>query len=99
MRLNMEYVKKEYIEIAKILGIETLGKTDEQVVLEGIERLEEIEKNIEAPVKLSDYMTKEEFDMEMVLDNIQTSMGHIKTTAGLYPGIVPGAFRNGLVRR
>ena len=79
MRLNMEYVKKEYVEIAKILGIETSGKTDEQVVLEGIERLEEIEKKIKAPVKLSDYMAKEDFDMEMVLDNIQTSMGHIKT--------------------
>ena len=72
-------MKKEYVEIAKILGIETSGKTDEQVVLEGIERLEEIEKKIKAPVKLSDYMAKEDFDMEMVLDNIQTSMGHIKT--------------------
>ena len=79
MRLNMEYVKKEYVDVAKVLGVDVQGKTDDQIVMAGIERLEEIEKNIQAPVKLSQYMEREAFDMDMVLDNIQTSMGHIKT--------------------
>lgn len=79
MRLNMDYVTKEYAEIAKVMGVDPQGKTEKDIAMEGIDVLEAIEKEIQAPTKLSQYMKREDFDMEMVLDNIQTSMGHIKT--------------------
>jgi len=78
MRLNMDAVTKEYAEIAKVLGVDTTGKTDLEAALEGIQVLEDIEKEISAPTKLSQYISRENFDMEAVLDNIQTSMGHLK---------------------
>lgn len=79
MRLNMDYVTKEYADVAKVMGIDPQGKTEREIAEEGIELLEKIEQEIHAPTKLSQYMSRDDFDMEMVLDNIQTSMGHIKT--------------------
>lgn len=79
MRLNMDFVTKEYAEVAKVMGVDPQGKTDKEIAMEGIEVLENIEREINAPTKLSQYIKREDFDMDMVLDNIQTSMGHIKT--------------------
>ncbi|MEY8338062.1 iron-containing alcohol dehydrogenase [Lachnospiraceae bacterium 62-35] len=79
MRLNMDYVTKEYADIAKVLGVRAEGKSDKEAALEGIEILENLERDIHAPSRLSAYISKENFDVDMVLNNIQTSMGHIKT--------------------
>lgn len=78
MKLNMDAVTPEYAEIARVLGADGNGKSDLDLAMEGIRILEDIEKEIGAPSKLSQYVDRADFDMEAVLDNIQTSMGHLK---------------------
>ena len=78
MKLNMDAVTKEYADIAKVLGVDTSGMTDLEAANAGIKVLEDIEAEIDAPTKLSRFISREDFDMEAVLDNIQASMGHLK---------------------
>ena len=79
MKLNLKYCTQGYCEIAKVLGVDPAGKTDEELALAGIDVLDRIRRDIDAPTSLTPYVARDKFDMEMMLDNIQTSMGHIKT--------------------
>jgi alcohol dehydrogenase class IV len=79
MELNLEYALEEYAEIAKVLGVKEDGKKNKEIALEGIEKLRIIAKAINAPEKLTEYVSKDKIDVEYMLDNIQGSMGHIKT--------------------
>lgn len=79
MELNLEYALEEYVEIAKTLKVKTEGKENLEIAREGIEVLRKIAKEINAPSKLTDYVPIEKIDIEYILDNIEGSMGHIKT--------------------
>lgn len=79
MKLNLKYCTQGYCDVAKVLGIDPSNKTEEELALAGIEVLDQIRRDIHAPVSLNSYVSRDQFDMEMMLDNIQTSMGHIKT--------------------
>ncbi|QAT49131.1 iron-containing alcohol dehydrogenase [Caproiciproducens sp. NJN-50] len=79
MKLNLKYCTQGYCDVAKVLGVNPSGKTDEELALAGIDVLDRIRRDIGAPVSLTPYVSRGKFDMEMMLDNIQTSMGHIKT--------------------
>ncbi len=79
MKLNLPYCTKGYCDIAGVLGIEREGRNDEEYALAGIEKLARIRADVSAPSVLNPYVTREDFDMEGMLDNIQASMGHIKT--------------------
>lgn len=79
MKLNLPYCTQGYCDIAKTLKVERGNMTDEEYALAGIDKLDELRRTIEAPVSLTQYVAREDFDMEAMLDNIQTSMGHIKT--------------------
>lgn len=79
MRLNLDYCTAGYADVARAMGIDCTGMNDRQAAEAGIDRLEEICREINAPTSLAQYVDKKDFDMESVLDNIQTSMGHIKT--------------------
>lgn len=79
MKVNKNYALDLYYDIAKVLDIETYNKTKEEVVDEAIKFIENLCERIGAPTKLSSFISKEKFDMELVLDNIEGSMGHIKT--------------------
>jgi len=79
MELNREYALRDYVDVAKVLGIDAAGKTDDEIVTEGIAALRGIFARINAPRRLTQYVAAEDVDMSAVLDNIQTAMGHIKT--------------------
>jgi len=79
MELNRNHALKNYVDVAKVLGVDPSGKSDDEIVTEGIEALRSICKRISAPVKLTDYVAAENVDLPALLDNIQTAMGHIKT--------------------
>lgn len=78
MEININHALQEYVEIAKVLGIEGNGQTDEAMVKAAIARLRTICTQIGAPTKLTEFVKVEDFDLESTLDNIQGSMGHIK---------------------
>lgn len=78
LKLNMDYCMDAYKDIAPILGIQTEGKTDMEIVQAMEDLLYDLCKRIGAPTRLSQFVKAEEIDMEALLDNIQTSMGHLK---------------------
>lgn len=79
MRLNLDDCTAGYADVARTLQVDPSGKTERELALAGIDAIEAICKGIGAPMSLTPYITRERFDMEAMLDNIQTSMGHIKT--------------------
>lgn len=79
MKLNLDWCTKDYCDIAATLKVERGDMTDREYALAGIEKIDALRHEIEAPVSLTPFVTREKFDMEAMLDNIQTSMGHIKT--------------------
>ncbi len=79
MKLNLPWCAKGYCDVAAAMGLERGNMTDEEFAMAGIEKLDEIRREIGAPVSLTEYVAREDFDMEAMLDNIQESMGHIKT--------------------
>ena len=79
MELNLDYAVDEYAEIGRVLGVKEDLKSNKEIALEGIEILKRIADKIEAPKKLTEYVTRDSIDVEYMLDNIQGSMGHIKT--------------------
>lgn len=78
MRLNKNYALKQYVDVAKTLGVSPEGKSDDEMFEEGAARLEALCQKINAPARLTQYLPAEKLDVEYVLDNIETSMGHIK---------------------
>lgn len=78
LKLNMEYCMDAYKDIAPILGIQTEGRTDMEIVQAMEDLLYDLCERIGAPTKLTQFVKEEELDMEALLDNIQTSMGHLK---------------------
>lgn len=78
MKINKEYALKQYAEIAVVLGVDGSNKTESELFDAGVTLLEQLCEKIGAPAKLTSFVSAEQFDMENILDNIQTSMGHIK---------------------
>ncbi len=79
MKLNLDFCLDGYAEIARVLKVDTTDRSNREIALAGIEKLDMLRKAIHAPSSLNEYIKKEDFNMEAMLDNIQTSMGHIKT--------------------
>jgi len=79
MRLNLDYAVSDCAAIAGVLGVETHGKTEKEAALAGIEKLEHLYNEVGAPRRLTAYVPEQEIDLPMILNNIETSMGHIKT--------------------
>lgn len=78
LKLNMDYCMDGYKDIAPILGIKIEGKSDMEIVQEMEDLLYALCERIGAPTKLTQFVKAEDIDMEALLDNIQTSMGHLK---------------------
>jgi len=79
MKLNLEHATAQYADVARALGANPHGKTDFQLAQEGISIIEKLCLDLDCPTKLTDYVPIEEIDIVYILDNIETSMGHIKT--------------------
>ena len=78
MRLNKDYCLKEYVEIARALGIETKGKTDDEVFEALTDFVENLAKQVNAPARITQYVKKDQVDVAYAVENVATSMAHIK---------------------
>jgi alcohol dehydrogenase class IV len=78
MRLNKDYCLGAYLDIAKALGADGTGKTDDELFDEGLAILENIARQVDAPTKVTQYVDREKIDVEYAVENIATSMAHIK---------------------
>ena len=78
MRLNMDYSLQEYYDVAKVLGVEDV-KTIRETAEKGIMILEEMIRRVGLKTRLTDYVCKDDVNVQFIIENIQTSMGHIKT--------------------
>lgn len=78
MRMNKDYCLPQYLDIAKTLGVDTNGKSDDQAFEELIAILEGITAHINAPRKVTHYTPRENIDVDYAVENIATSMAHIK---------------------
>lgn len=79
MKINKDFALDDYVEIAKTLGIETYNREPSEIVDDAINYIDELCKKIGAPTSLKEYVSRDEFNMDEVLENIKGSMGHIKT--------------------
>lgn len=79
IELNRQHARDAYVDIAKTLGVDASGKTPDQMIDEAVQILTKIRDAVHAPSRLTDYVSEDKIDIPMILDNIQTSMGHIKT--------------------
>lgn len=79
IKLNKSFAQQQYVDIFKAMGVDSSGKSDDEIIDEGIEKLNSIVERIKCPTKLTDYVKAEDINMPAVLDNIQTAMGHIKS--------------------
>lgn len=75
MELNLEYCLNKYAKIAETLGINSSLDIKEKA-LQGIEKIKEIRKAINAPETLSNYI-KETPDMNFIINTIKRTTGHI----------------------
>lgn len=78
MRLNKDYAKPQFLQIAQALAIRCDGRTYDEVFEELISLLSEMMEKIDAPRRLCDYYPAD-LDIEAALDNIQSCMSHIKS--------------------
>ncbi len=78
MRFNKDYCLKEYLEIFRSLGVDMAGKTDDEAFEAGMAFLQDIAHQIHAPEKITEYVAKEKVDLDYAVNNIATSMAHIK---------------------
>ncbi|MGI6160897.1 MAG: iron-containing alcohol dehydrogenase [Christensenellales bacterium] len=78
MRMNKDYCLDKYADIARAAGIDCGGKTDEEAFDALVALLEDISGKINAPSKVTDYIEKEKIDVDFAVENVATSMGHIK---------------------
>lgn len=79
MKLNIDHATSQYADVAKALGADSHGKSERELAEAGIKILEDICAQLECPTRLTNYVAAEKIDIPYILDNIQTSMGHIKT--------------------
>ncbi|MDR3049245.1 MAG: iron-containing alcohol dehydrogenase [Elusimicrobiota bacterium] len=79
MELNMPYAAKKYAKIAFALGVGKIGASDEENTKNAIKRVQDIQKEINAPSKLAPYIaaTGKEADNAVMIDCIKRTTGHI----------------------
>ena len=78
MRLNKDYAKPQFTQIAQSLGVSCDGRDYDTVFAELLERLEQMMEHIDAPRRLTEYYPAD-MDIEAALDNIQSCMSHIQS--------------------
>lgn len=78
MRLNKDYCLKEYVEISRALGMESKGKSDDEMFEELTDFLENLAGQVNAPVRITQYVEKDKVDVDFAVENVATSMAHIK---------------------
>lgn len=78
MLFNRDYCLREYAEIAEAIGIDGAGKTDGEIFEEGLARLQDLAAQIGAPSKVTQFVPREKIDIDYAVENIATSMAHIK---------------------
>ncbi len=78
MRMNKDYCLKEYVEIAHSLGIECNGKNDDEIFEMLTEFIANLADQVNAPTKVTQYVPREKVDVEYAVENVATSMAHIK---------------------
>ncbi len=78
LKLNKEYAKPKFLELAKTLDVSLENKEYDEVFDEMISKIETMMEHIDAPRHLYDYYP-EDMDIEAALDNIQSCMAHIKS--------------------
>jgi len=79
MRLNLEHAIPQYADVAKALGVDPGGKNERQLAEAAIAVVEQLCAELECPTKLTEYVSADQIDITYILDNIQTSMAHVKT--------------------
>lgn len=79
IRLNKDYALDLYLDVARVMGLEVRGRDPQIVVEEVADQLDDLCCKVEMKNHLTDYVPIEKINIEEILDNIQTSMGHIKT--------------------
>jgi alcohol dehydrogenase class IV len=78
MELNMPFAAKKYAKIAFALGVGKIGASDEENTKSAIKRVQDIQKEINAPSKLTSYIAATgEVDNATMIDCIKRTTGHI----------------------
>ncbi len=78
MRLNKDYCLEQYVEIAKSLEIAGEEESGEAVFEKLTDYIEDLAKQVHAPTKITQYVERDKIDIDYAVENIATSMAHIK---------------------
>ena len=76
MELNLPYATGKYADIAKALGVDEPGASNETNARNAIARVRQLQQEVGAPDSLKGYI-KEEPNMEELIDVIKRTTGHI----------------------
>ena len=78
MRMNKDYCLDKYVDIASTLGVDPKGKSQDDMFEEGIAILQDIARKVNAPTKITQYVDATTVDIDFAVNNVATSMAHIK---------------------
>ena len=78
MRMNKDYCLSQYADIAEALGADRKGKGDEEMFEQAVAILQDITAKVNAPTALTQYLDRDKIDVELAVENVATSMAHIK---------------------
>lgn len=78
MEYNLDSATKKYADIAEALGVAVQTKSDKENGLAAIGYIKELRESINAPDSLKPYLNGEEPDMNLMLETVKKTTGHIK---------------------
>lgn len=78
MRMNKDFCMEQYADLAGAIGIAREGKSNDEVFEAFVSKLDDIAAKINSPKKLTQYIAREKIDVEAAVENVATSMAHIK---------------------
>lgn len=78
LKLNKDYAREGYVQLARTLEIPTEGRTYDDIFADLVAKVEAMMEYIDAPRRLTDWYPVD-MDVEAALDNIQSCMSHIKS--------------------
>ncbi|WRS27864.1 iron-containing alcohol dehydrogenase [Oscillospiraceae bacterium MB08-C2-2] len=78
MRANTPFAKPYLLDIAKTLGTDEVGKSEDEAIEAAIVYIEKLIASVNGPHKLTDYVSLDKIDIEAIVSGVQESMGHVK---------------------
>lgn len=78
MRMNKDYAVQGYTQIAKTIGIQVDGRSYDEVFNELMAALEAMMEKIRVPRKITHCISRDQFDVDDLVENICECMSHLK---------------------